>query len=94
MVQVSMIDDITGEPLVRRKDDNEETLRKRLTEFHEKVYMFSIDQAIDLQTSPLVGYYQKRGIHTSVDASLKMDVIAQKIDQIFSKFTQKVLIFF
>lgn len=38
-----MIDDITGEPLVRRKDDNEETLRKRLTEFHEKVYMFSID---------------------------------------------------
>ena len=71
-----MTDDITGEPLVRRKDDNEETLRKRLTEYHDK-------------TAPLVGYYQKHGIHSSVDASLKMDVIAQKIDQIFSKFVDK-----
>ena len=72
-----MTDDVTGEPLIRRKDDNEETLRKRLNDYHEK-------------TAPLIGYYQKRGIHASIDASLKMDVIAQKIDQIFSKFTHKV----
>jgi len=37
-------DDATGEPLVQRDDDREETVRKRLQVYHE-------------QTSPLVGYY-------------------------------------
>lgn len=37
-------DDVTGEPLVQRDDDREETVRKRLQVYHE-------------QTSPLVGYY-------------------------------------
>ena len=39
------IDDITGEPLVQRDDDKEETVRTRLTIYHE-------------QTEPLIGYYQ------------------------------------
>jgi adenylate kinase len=39
-----MRDDVTGEPLVRRKDDTAETLVARLKAFHE-------------QTSPLVSYY-------------------------------------
>jgi len=39
------IDDITGEPLVQRDDDQEETVRKRLSVYHE-------------QTEPLVSYYQ------------------------------------
>ena len=30
------VDDITGEPLVRRKDDNAETLRKRLDAFQRQ----------------------------------------------------------
>lgn len=38
-------DDQTGEPLVQREDDQEETIRKRLEVYHE-------------QTEPLVGYYQ------------------------------------
>ncbi len=38
-------DDETGEPLVQREDDREETVRKRLAVYHE-------------QTKPLVGYYQ------------------------------------
>ncbi len=38
-------DDITGEPLVYRKDDEEETVRKRLKIYHD-------------QTSPLIQYYQ------------------------------------
>lgn len=42
--KVAMRDDITGEPLVRRKDDTAETLVARLKAFHE-------------QTSPLVAYY-------------------------------------
>ena len=41
------IDDETGEPLVQRKDDNEETVRNRLAVYHE-------------QTKPLVGYYRKK----------------------------------
>ncbi|WP_435100583.1 adenylate kinase [Arhodomonas sp. AD133] len=40
-------DDETGEPLVQRDDDREETVRKRLDVYHE-------------QTRPLVDYYQSR----------------------------------
>ncbi|MFP1768069.1 adenylate kinase [Lonsdalea quercina] len=39
-------DDVTGEDLTIRKDDQEETVRKRLVEYHQ-------------QTAPLVSYYQK-----------------------------------
>jgi len=37
-------DDVTGEPLVQRDDDREETVRKRLAVYHE-------------QTEPLLAYY-------------------------------------
>lgn len=30
-----MTDDLTGEPLIQRSDDNVETLRKRLTTYHQ-----------------------------------------------------------
>ena len=39
-------DDVTGEPLVQRPDDAEETVRNRLTVYHK-------------QTEPLIGYYAK-----------------------------------
>ena len=39
-------DDVTGEPLIQRDDDREETVRKRLTVYHE-------------QTEPLIDYYTK-----------------------------------
>lgn len=39
------IDDETGEALVQRQDDQEETVRKRLAVYHE-------------QTKPLIGYYK------------------------------------
>jgi adenylate kinase len=42
--QVPGIDDVTGEPLMQRPDDQPETIRKRLTEYQEK-------------TAPLIGYY-------------------------------------
>lgn len=38
------LDDVTGEPLIQRDDDKEETVRKRLSVYHE-------------QTKPLVGFY-------------------------------------
>lgn len=40
------LDDQTGEPLLQRDDDREETVRRRLQVYHE-------------QTKPLVGFYQK-----------------------------------
>ena len=51
-----MTDDVTGEPLIQRSDDNADTLKKRLGTYHE-------------QTGPVVGYYQKTGIWTKIDAS-------------------------
>ena len=39
-------DDVTGEPLIQREDDQEETVRKRLDVYHA-------------QTEPLIDYYKK-----------------------------------
>jgi adenylate kinase len=39
-------DDVTGEPLIQRDDDKEETVRKRLEVYHD-------------QTEPLIDYYKK-----------------------------------
>ncbi len=40
------IDDVSGEPLIQRDDDKEETVRKRLTLYHS-------------QTQPVAGYFQR-----------------------------------
>lgn len=44
--KISGVDDVTGEPLVLREDDKEETVRKRLDIYHE-------------QTEPLLSYYRQ-----------------------------------
>lgn len=49
------LDDVTGEPLVQRDDDKEETIRKRLAVYHE-------------QTEPLVDFYQKLIAENAADA--------------------------
>lgn len=53
-----MVDDVSGEPLVQRSDDNEDALKKRLVTYHK-------------QTEPIVEYYRKSGIWSGVDASQK-----------------------
>jgi adenylate kinase len=45
--KVANKDDVTGEPLVQRDDDKEETVKKRLKVYHQ-------------QTEPLVSYYAER----------------------------------
>ena len=45
---VEGIDDVTGEPLVLRDDDREDTVRHRLEVYHE-------------QTKPIIDYYRKWG---------------------------------
>jgi adenylate kinase len=46
--KVAGVDDITGEPLMKRKDDNAATLKSRLDAFHA-------------QTQPVIDYYKSRG---------------------------------
>lgn len=63
------IDDVTGEPLIQRDDDQEDTVRKRLSVYHE-------------QTKPLVGYYSAVGGKThfaSIAGVGSVDEITQKI---------------
>lgn len=65
-----MTDDVTGEPLIQRSDDNVDTLRKRLTAFHS-------------QTGPVVEYYKKQGIWTGVDAAQSPKVVWGNLAKIF-----------
>lgn len=63
-------DDITGEPLIRRADDNPETLRKRLATYHKQTY-------------PLLDFYRQRRLLRTVDASLDSTTIFERINKIF-----------
>jgi len=64
-------DDVTGEPLIQRDDDKEETVRKRLNVYHE-------------QTKPLVGYYKQKAEQgavkfASIDGVGSVEAIRDKI---------------
>jgi len=64
-------DDLTGEVLVRRNDDNPEVLTKRLEQYHAL-------------TSPLVDYYKKKNLHHKVDASQAANTVFADIQKIFN----------
>ncbi|KAL7274344.1 adenylate kinase [Rhizina undulata] len=66
----NMKDDVTGEPLIQRSDDNAETLKKRLLTYHK-------------QTAPVVDYYKNKGIWKGVDASQEPGVVWKQLLQIF-----------
>uniref|UniRef100_A0A8C5DPU0 Adenylate kinase 2, mitochondrial n=1 Tax=Gouania willdenowi TaxID=441366 RepID=A0A8C5DPU0_GOUWI len=70
-----MKDDVTGEPLMRRSDDNETTLCSRLDAYHR-------------QTVPLVDYYQSKGLHVAIDAAQKPNVVFASIVAAFSSATE------
>ncbi|EON61616.1 adenylate kinase 1 [Coniosporium apollinis CBS 100218] len=66
----TMKDDVTGEPLIQRSDDNEGVLKKRLATYHD-------------QTSPVVTYYQKTGIWKPIDASQEPGQVWQSLLKVF-----------
>lgn len=70
--KVAMTDDVTGEPLMRRSDDNAQALVKRLESYHK-------------QTKPLADYYALRGLHFRVDAARSASQVFENIDSIFMK---------
>ncbi|KAK4644505.1 adenylate kinase [Podospora bellae-mahoneyi] len=65
-----MTDDITGEPLIQRSDDNADALKKRLETYHK-------------QTTPVVNYYQKTGIWKAIDASQEPGQVWKSLLAIF-----------
>nr|WP_278986643.1 adenylate kinase [Plesiomonas shigelloides] len=67
-------DDVTGEDLIIRADDEAETVRKRLAIYHE-------------QTEPLVAYYTKEADagntrYFKLDGTRNVDVVSQELAQI------------
>ncbi|HSW69744.1 MAG TPA: adenylate kinase [Gammaproteobacteria bacterium] len=73
-------DDVTGEPLVQRPDDHEDTIRKRLAVYHQ-------------QTEPLVNYYINQAkiesdhspVHISIDGRGTVEEVKQRIFAALSK---------
>lgn len=54
--------DECGSELVIRDDDKPETVKKRLSTYHE-------------QTQPLVDYYRKKGVYHAVDGTLDVEAV-------------------
>ncbi|KAF8227357.1 adenylate kinase 1 [Tricholoma matsutake] len=65
-----MVDDVSGEPLIQRSDDNVETLRKRLSAFHA-------------QTGPVVEYYKSKGLWRGIDAAQSPSVVWDHLRKVF-----------
>jgi len=56
--------DACGSELIIRKDDNEETVKNRLSNYHS-------------QTAPLVDFYQNKGVFAQIDGSQKLEKVTQ-----------------
>lgn len=64
--KVDGLDDVTGEPLIQRKDDNVDTLGARLVAFHQ-------------QTQPVIDFYRKQGKLAEVNANTNMTLVTEQI---------------
>jgi len=70
------IDDETGEPLIQRPDDNEETVKKRLAIYHEQTY-------------PLVEFYKSLSNDESSTNYVEINGIGS-IEEIQSQITDNI----
>lgn len=66
---VGRCDECGGTEFTRRKDDQPETVKRRLETYHA-------------QTAPLLPYYEKRGVLRSVDGMADIDVVTSQINAI------------
>lgn len=62
-------DDITGEDLIIRPDDQEDTVRKRLDVYHE-------------QTAPLISYYNEKSILNKINAEGNIETIKTRVKEV------------
>ena len=66
-------DDITGEPLIHRKDDTKEALDARMGQFHK-------------MTVPILEYYKNKNLLATLNASASISDVSGQIDQaLYSK---------
>lgn len=70
--KVEGICDLCGGELVQRKDDNEETLKARLHEYHK-------------MTEPLITYYKNLGVVYDVDGTKDLDELSKDIAKILGE---------
>lgn len=69
--KINGIDDITKEALIQRDDDKEETVRKRLSVYHD-------------QTKPLVAYYSATGRQVKFKSIAGIGSVDEITDKIFA----------
>ena len=67
--KINNMDDITGEELITRIDDQEKTVRNRLNIYRK-------------QTSPLIKFYNKLSILKGIDANGNIKEIQNKIQEV------------
>ncbi|MFA4987790.1 MAG: adenylate kinase [Candidatus Brocadiia bacterium] len=65
-----------GDKLIQRPDDNEMTLRKRLTAYFA-------------QTAPLIDYYRTRGVLHEIEADRPIPEITADLAKVFSKVLKR-----
>ncbi|XP_060204452.1 adenylate kinase 4-like [Lycium barbarum] len=69
--KVPGIDDVTGEPLIQRKDDTAAVLKSRLESFHR-------------QTEPVIDYYVKKGNVVNLPAEKPPQVVTAEVKKALS----------
>lgn len=76
--KVADLDDVTGEPLVQRDDDAEETVRNRLAVYHE-------------QTKPLIEFYRKLS-EESLDGKPKFSKVSGlgQVNEVFNRIISAI----
>ncbi|KAI4987646.1 hypothetical protein ZWY2020_020592 [Hordeum vulgare] len=69
--QDSGVDDVSGEPLIQRKDDTSEVLKSRLEAFH-------------IQTEPVIDYYSKNGLVANLHAEKPPKEVTAEVQKALS----------
>ncbi|XP_072956149.1 adenylate kinase 4-like [Typha angustifolia] len=69
--KVPGIDDLTGEPLIQRKDDTLEVLKSRLEAFHR-------------QTEPVIDYYSKESLVVQLHAEKRPEEVTAELQKVLS----------
>ena len=64
--------DVCGAELTQRKDDNEESLKTRLSEYAKN-------------TEPVIAYYEEKGMVSHIDATKPMEEIWEEIKTVLNK---------
>ncbi|PWA85296.1 adenylate kinase 4 [Artemisia annua] len=77
--KVPGIDDVTGEPLIQRKDDTATVLKSRLEAFHK-------------QTEPVIDYYSHKKIVANLHAGKPPQEVTAEVQRCFDVATLLVLV--